>query len=294
MERCIFWEDVCVAYGHLRQHIGAANRTSNVTSDSTKYPDEDGSEFSNRTGIHVYNEALRDYTSVSDPKMMAKRRSPKHVADIAQGIGEYCERMNAANFTYWLDRGTLIGAARNGKVIPYDFDGDLATFCDDLPAARKIMDDSFSSFAENAEDAGEGKSKRSLFSFRCKNPYIIHHSGGDHVDMVGLEVKNESDGKEYLVDGYGHAHLGADMHLLHVPVDVLLPLKDCNIEGHRCRCPNDVSAYLSSQYTEDWFLPRQIQGYESYWQEILHDPKSMLSREQKKRLMMGLRNHTQR
>ncbi|KXJ07337.1 hypothetical protein AC249_AIPGENE23658 [Exaiptasia diaphana] len=49
--------------------------------------------------------------------------------------------MKKRGIQFWLDSGTLLGAYRNGKMIPHDFDIDLSVFGeDDLNAAHEVLE----------------------------------------------------------------------------------------------------------------------------------------------------------
>jgi len=45
------------------------------------------------------------------------------------------------NITYWLDAGTLLGAVRNGRFIPWDRDMDLGTWHENIPKLTSISNE---------------------------------------------------------------------------------------------------------------------------------------------------------
>ena len=52
------------------------------------------------------------------------------------------EALSKNNIKFWLDMGTLLGAYRNGEMIPHDLDMDLAVFGEeDLSKAGKLLED---------------------------------------------------------------------------------------------------------------------------------------------------------
>jgi hypothetical protein len=57
----------------------------------------------------------------------------KHLKEVLYYLHDLFEEKK---ITYWLDFGTLLGAVRNGRIIPFDTDGDLGLYLEDRP---KIM-----------------------------------------------------------------------------------------------------------------------------------------------------------
>lgn len=52
-----------------------------------------------------------------------------HMIQVLHYLGELLER---ENITYWLNFGSLLGAVRDGKIIPWDSDSDIGMFKEDL------------------------------------------------------------------------------------------------------------------------------------------------------------------
>lgn len=42
------------------------------------------------------------------------------------------------------------------------------------------------------------------------------------------------------------------------PLEAVLPLQVCWLQGHECKCPNMVGRYLTAQFGEDWYMPMPI------------------------------------
>ena len=51
------------------------------------------------------------------------------------------ELLEASNIEYWLDWGTLLGAVRDGKMVPWDFDIDLGIYDEDVAKVLSLRVD---------------------------------------------------------------------------------------------------------------------------------------------------------
>jgi hypothetical protein len=120
-------------------------------------------------------------------------------------------------------------------------------------------------------------------------PYMNEDGGPMHADFTGLVEELSADGIRL-----------RDPHTAHpikvnVPETVVLPLQSCSMEGYECKCPGDVSAYLSSQYGSNWHVPvpEQEWGSEeqavSYVSRILEKPAPFLTNAMKAELASLMR-----
>ena len=57
-----------------------------------------------------------------------------------KALREVKKMLDKHNITYWLDAGTLLGAMRDGKLIPWDNDIDLGTWYKDIDKIINIVD----------------------------------------------------------------------------------------------------------------------------------------------------------
>lgn len=64
------------------------------------------------------------------------RKAQLRMVEIIKFLDSVCKQYN---ITYWLDSGTLIGAARHGGFIPWDDDVDICMPIEDLKKFKKVM-----------------------------------------------------------------------------------------------------------------------------------------------------------
>ena len=64
------------------------------------------------------------------------RKAQLRMVEILKFLDSVCKQYN---ITYWLDSGTLIGAARHGGFIPWDDDVDICMPLEDLKKFKKLM-----------------------------------------------------------------------------------------------------------------------------------------------------------
>lgn len=154
--------------------------------------------------------------------------------------------LNKAGACWYIDTGTLVGAYRNGKMLPHDDDFDIGLLGteDDLDRLHKILQNELS---------GQYKVRR--IDTYCKKLEVYEESHGRYV----LDEKN----------GYDYHHVTIDIQL-YCPVneddvqimytrdnygdyiklkkDMIVPLGKIQYEGNEYNAPHDVEEYLTAHY----------------------------------------------
>jgi len=179
--------------------------------------------------------------------------SDQQKASIKSLVVEQCKQLKALGVNYWLDRGTLLGAVRDGEIIEYDTDGDLMMLSEDSDKVWAALEN-----WNTGSGLPEGfKAQKVDFG---NTPYLSFSLDGMHSD-VGQTAK---EGKDMLTDPYGGAHtstfeteLGTmTRQIFTLRRDQVLPTKPCTFVGFQgCQCPNDVGAYLAAEYGQNWYVP---------------------------------------
>lgn len=205
---------------------------------------------------NVQVEASGEVVSVDIPDPTSW--SPTDRDALSELIGRKCARLNELGVSYWLDRGTLLGAARDGRVIPYDGDGDFA-----------LMENDYQKLAEMASTQTlfpglHVKLRKAPANKSITYMTVTSDASRMHSDIAMLSKVRSNDGEVMLHDPYGFSHethtatKWGTLHrrLLNLPLSAVLPLQSCTLGVQECKCPNDVDAYLSAIYGNDWYVPK--------------------------------------
>ncbi|KAK3699597.1 hypothetical protein QZH41_014310, partial [Actinostola sp. cb2023] len=145
---------------------------------------------------------------------------------------------------YWLDSGTLLGASRNGRMIPHDFDLDLAVFGeDDLNAAYEVLEAVKPKGYKVRK--GHHDPKGVPMCKKCeiyKEGYSWIDPKCVSMDIVMYEYADEK--REFCKSGYH----GFGLEKNRYKYEWVFPSGKVKFEGFELPCPNNIEAYLTAQY----------------------------------------------
>jgi len=140
---------------------------------------------------------------------------------------------------YWLDWGTLLGAVRNGKMIPWDFDIDVGIFHRDT--VRLLSTEKY--IAKNGYRFAVDRNKKHARKIR-----FFGKEGFDfHVDIDPWIVR-----KGKVITTYGDVRYRT--------IEELEVLDTIKFEGNTYPCPKNPKVGLARMLGEDWRTPKVGSG----------------------------------
>ncbi|XP_020913134.1 uncharacterized protein LOC110250832 [Exaiptasia diaphana] len=169
--------------------------------------------------------------------------------------------MKKRGIQFWLDSGTLLGAYRNGKMIPHDFDIDLSVFGeDDLNAAHEVLE------AIKPDNYHVRKGHHNPDSVKvCKKVEIFKEVNGGynctHPSNVSMDIimYDYADVNRSLIKT---EYFGFNLEKNRYKPEWLFPLGKLKFEDMELPVPNDPEAWLTEQYG---YL-----GPDCYYDETVH------------------------
>ncbi|NWU87674.1 FKRP protein, partial [Onychorhynchus coronatus] len=157
--------------------------------------------------------------------LRALRETARHVA----------RELEAAGVRYWLEGGSLLGAARLGDIIPWDYDVDLGIYREDAGKCRWL-----------AAVAAEGRPVEDSEGFLWEKAaegefYRVHysHSNRLHVDLWPFYPRGGVMTKDTWL---GHPQ---DVEF---PESFLRPLVPVAFAGFTAMAPNNARAFLELKF----------------------------------------------
>jgi hypothetical protein len=152
------------------------------------------------------------------------------------------EKLNSKNIPYWLTYGTLLGAVREHKMIPWDEDIDIGILINDLPSLLLL--------SQKFQRAGYG------WGVGTNANYIVGKINiyTSLINVLHLDVSvyaNVMEGNERYVEGVMWPGC-------RTPLDNVLPknLIDIEFEGRTVKAPSNPGNLLENFYGPDWRTPK--------------------------------------
>ncbi|XP_041360709.1 fukutin-related protein-like [Gigantopelta aegis] len=152
------------------------------------------------------------------------RDTAKHVFKILDKCG----------VRYWLEGGSLLGAARQGDIIPWDYDVDVGIYQEDIEKCENLKQMKTESFVDDKdfvwEKAIEGDFYRVQYS----------ESNHLHIDLFPFFSRNGTMTK--------HTWMKSHRQDTEFPERFLKPLTKINFAGMNVSAPNNVKEFLELKF----------------------------------------------
>jgi len=146
-----------------------------------------------------------------------------------------CKTFEEKNMRYWIDYGTLLGAARDGNIIPWDDDGDMGILESDLPKLIKLSKEVVHLGYEMNVTTVYNQGLARLFYSRMNRRYVdiyVWHDYGTFITNGGYKIDK----------------------------GLFTPLREINLHGQMVKCLNNYELYLEGLYGIDWQTAYSSQG----------------------------------
>ena len=186
----------------------------------------------------------------------------QHIRDLVAYVADLCDELGV---TWWADYGTLLGAVRNGGIIPHDKDADV---CVDGPGFDALVD-AFPETPWETARTGRPRRMRDLHGFRWIHQLERNkHNRGRYVYSGGNSLKiqlsptnrtnidifpflERPDGTMYRTRYVGCDRFkGKEFHR-----DRLYPLTELPWEDRMIPVPNDPEWFCAHRYGREWRTP---------------------------------------
>lgn len=167
-----------------------------------------------------------------------------------------CEKENLLEMLMWikttfdeqvewyLTAGTLLGVARSQSHIPYETDIDIMISERTFKHAMDLIQTSISSTHYELNS----HSVPARLSFGSKNKV--------HVDLW----KGKFDAETQTAAEYMKGHSGFGYYTFPNLYSTIFPLKECEYEAEKYRCPNDYLKWVRMRFGNDWRTPKRKYG----------------------------------
>ena len=157
---------------------------------------------------------------------------------------------------YWLDYGTLLGAVRNGEIIPWDTDIDLGTLGTEVEKICSLKDQILADgydFRVHQLNGPQSAQAHDVVNFKSAHTIYVFYS---KINKLSLEIPVWDTKPEYAWQydrrwyGEGERAIGKAFSKLYVH-----PRDEIEMYGRKFKCPNKVEQFLEYRYGPNWRTP---------------------------------------
>lgn len=180
----------------------------------------------------------RCYSSVindlPDFLAMGKWTPPCCLKALRETADHVLKIFNSTNVRYWLEGGSLLGAARSGNIIPWDTSVDIGIYMEDIPKCSQLVKTGNYEYQDKKgflwEKAEEGEFYRVHYSRTNRN----------YVQIFPFYLKNGVMTKDFWFKTHKQD--------ISFPEHFLTPLSLINFIGKNVSAPNHVKAFLELKF----------------------------------------------
>ncbi|KAL8565252.1 hypothetical protein ACOMHN_001150 [Nucella lapillus] len=156
--------------------------------------------------------------------LKALRETTKHAFSILDSEG----------VRYWLEGGSLLGAARSGDIIPWDYDVDIGIYKDDIGKSSHLKDALESSFVDEQGFVWEKATEGEFFRVQYSEHNRLHVDIHPFYSRDGTMTKN--------------TWFKTHRQDTEFPEHFLIPLTKIPFVGIQANAPNNVREFLEFKF----------------------------------------------
>ncbi|ELT87818.1 hypothetical protein CAPTEDRAFT_194206 [Capitella teleta] len=142
--------------------------------------------------------------------------------------------LESQNVRYWLEGGSLLGAARNGDIIPWDYDVDIGVYRDDIKKSQHLLSALAEPYLDDESFVWERAPEGDFFRVQYSSSNHLH------VDIFPFYSKNGIMTKDSWMKGHRQ-----DMEF---PESYLQPLVKIPFVGLQASAPNHWRQFLEMKF----------------------------------------------
>lgn len=172
--------------------------------------------------------------------------------------------LEESNIPYWLDWGTLLGAVRDGKMIPWDEDIDIGIFYKDIKKVTNLE----SQMVKDGFRLAMESDKSAVRVIRFYGEKGIKF----HIDILPWKINGN-----IVKAGYNSKPFKV------YPIEELLNLKKIEFEGRMYPCPREPEKSLDRLMGKDWRTPKVLSTNMLYIRQFDPENKDILEEVRKYR-----------
>ena len=191
--------------------------------------------------------------------VMLKGKSEKKAIKMLEDVTEI---LKSSKCSYWLDAGTLLGAIRDGKLIPWDHDLDIGVQFSTNSDLKNLIHSLQKQFYVRALAFSKKEGIWNLGKYRIIKVYnkkAFFFRQKLCLDIFIFYREPIQPGSK-IVYKYGVWDQNA-----YYDSNLIDNLKDINFYGRNYNIPGDSHEYLKAKYGESWKTPKKI------WNVVLDD-----------------------